>query len=297
MNLTVWILDVSNPVEEWQYACSSTRKGIFVMSKIIVKDTEINVMTINTQDYLCLTDMLKAKDGDFFITDWLRNRNTLEYIGIWERVYNPSFNYGEFATIISQSGLNRFKISVKEFVARTNAISIQAKAGRYGGTYAHKDIAFEFAMWISPEFKVYIVKEFQRLKAEEQKMLGWTAKRELAKINYRIHTDAIKEKLIPRQITNEQKGFIYADEADMLNVALFGMTAKQWRDGNIDKKGNIRDYASINQLICLSNMESINAVLIDDGLPQAERLEKLNKIAIQQMHILENIDDKTPFIE
>lgn len=267
------------------------------MSKIIVKDTEINVMTINTQDYLCLTDMLKAKDGDFFITDWLRNRNTLEYIGIWERVYNPSFNYGEFATIISQSGLNRFKISVKEFVARTNAISIQAKAGRYGGTYAHKDIAFEFAMWISPEFKVYIVKEFQRLKAEEQKMLGWTAKRELAKINYRIHTDAIKEKLIPRQITNEQKGFIYADEADMLNVALFGMTAKQWRDGNIDKKGNIRDYASINQLICLSNMESINAVLIDDGLPQAERLEKLNKIAIQQMHILENIDDKTPFIE
>lgn len=254
-------------------------------------------MTINTQDYLCLTDMLKAKDGDFFITDWLRNRNTLEYIGIWERVYNPSFNYGEFATIISQSGLNRFKISVKEFVARTNAISIQAKAGRYGGTYAHKDIAFEFAMWISPEFKVYIVKEFQRLKAEEQKMLGWTAKRELAKINYRIHTDAIKEKLIPRQITNEQKGFIYTDEADMLNVALFGMTAKQWRDGNIDKKGNIRDYASINQLICLSNMESINAVLIDDGLPQAERLEKLNKIAIQQMHILENIDDKTPFIE
>lgn len=221
----------------------------------------------------------------------------MEYIGIWERVYNPSFNYGEFATIISQSGLNRFKISVKEFVARTNAISIQAKAGRYGGTYAHKDIAFEFAMWISPEFKVYIVKEFQRLKAEEQKMLGWTAKCELAKINYRIHTDAIKEKLIPRQITNEQKGFIYADEADMLNVALFGMTAKQWRDGNIDKKGNIRDYASINQLICLSNMESINAVLIDDGLPQAERLEKLNKIAIQQMHILENIDDKTPFIE
>ena len=262
------------------------------MSKLVVKDTEINISRVNDEDYLCLTDMLKAKDGDFFITDWLRNRNTLEYIGIWEKVYNPDFNYGEFAIIKSQSGLNSFKISVKEFVARTNAISIQAKAGRYGGTYAHKDIAFEFAMWISPEFKIYIIKEFQRLKEEEQKLLGWSAKRELSKINYRIHTDAIKQNLIPERITEKQKSFIYADEADMLNVAMFGMTAKQWRSNNPDKKGNMRDYATINQLICLSNMENLNSVFINDGMPQSERLDKLNKIAIQQMSVLEDIDDK-----
>ena len=262
------------------------------MAKVTVKDTEITVVKIKDEDYLCLTDMLKAKDGDFFITDWLRNRNTLEYIGIWEKVYNPNFNYGEFAIIKSQAGLNSFKISVKEFVEKTNAISIQAKAGRYGGTYAHKDIAFEFAMWISPEFKIYIVKEFQRLKEEEQKLLGWSAKRELAKINYRIHTDAIKQNLIPPELSPAQKTFVYADEADMLNVAMFGMTAKQWREANQDLKGNIRDYATINQLICLSNMENLNAVFINDGLPQTERLEKLNKIAIQQMKVLENIEDK-----
>ena len=262
------------------------------MAKVTVKDTEITVVKIKDEDYLCLTDMIKAKDGDFFITDWLRNRNTLEYIGIWEKVYNPNFNYGEFAIIKSQSGLNSFKISVKEFVEKTNAISIQAKAGRYGGTYAHKDIAFEFAMWISPEFKIYIVREFQRLKAEEQKLLGWSAKRELAKINYRIHTDAIKQNLIPPELSPAQKSFVYADEADMLNVAMFGMTAKQWREANQDLKGNIRDYATINQLICLSNMENLNAVFINDGLPQSERLEKLNKIAIQQMRVLENIEDK-----
>ena len=262
------------------------------MQKVNVKDTEITVVQVNNEDYFCLTDMLKAKDGDFFITDWLRNRNTLEYIGIWEQVYNPNFNYGEFAIIKSQSGLNSFKISVKEFVERTNAISLQAKAGRYGGTYAHKDIAFEFAMWISPEFKIYIVKEFQRLKEEEQKQLGWSAKRELAKINYRIHTDAIKQNLIPPELTPAQKSFVYADEADMLNVAMFGVTAKQWREANPDLKGNIRDYATINQLICLSNMENLNAVFINDGLPQNERLEKLNKIAIQQMTVLENVVDR-----
>ena len=267
------------------------------MSKLIVKDTEINVYTVNEEDYLCLTDMLKAKDGDFFITDWLRNRNTLEYIGIWEKVYNPNFNYGEFATIKSQSGLNSFKISVKEFVARTNAICIQAKAGRYGGTYAHKDIAFEFAMWISPEFKIYIVKEFQRLKEEEQKKLGWSAKRELTKINYRIHTDAIKNNLIPKELSPEQKSFIYADEADMLNVAMFGMTAKEWRTANKDKKGNIRDYATINQMICLSNMENLNSVFINDGMPQRERLEKLNRIAIQQMSILEDLETKEILVD
>ncbi len=262
------------------------------MTKITVKDKEITVVKVNDEDYLSLTDMLKAKDGDFFITDWLRNRNTLEYIGIWEQVYNPDFNYGEFAIIKSQSGLNSFKISVKEFVARTNAISIQAKAGRYGGTYAHKDIAFEIAMWISPEFKIYIVKEFQRLKADKQKLLGWNAKRELSKINYKIHTDAIKNNLIPDEVTPAQKSFIYADEADLLNVAMFGKTAKQWRTENPELSGNIRDYATINQLICLSNLESLNAVFINEGFSQRERLEKLNKIAIQQMQVLENVDDK-----
>jgi hypothetical protein len=236
--------------------------------------------------------MIRAKDGEFFVTDWLRNRNTMEYLGIWENLYNPNFNYGEFATIKSQSGLNSFKISVKEFVARTNAICMQAKAGRYGGTYAHKDIAFEFAMWISPEFKIYVVKEFQRLKADEQKLLGWTAKRELSKINYRIHTDAIKSRLIPSEVTSAQASIIYAEEADVLNVAMFGMTAKQWRDANPELKGNIRDYATINELICLSNMENINAVLINDGMPQGERLIKLNRIAIQQMQVLENNDDR-----
>ena len=215
------------------------------MAKITVKDTEVSIVKVNGEDYICLTDMIRAKDGDFFVTDWLRNRNTLEFIGIWEKVYNPSFNYGEFAIIKSQAGLNSFKISVKDFVARTNAISIQSKAGRYGGTYAHKDIAFEFAMWISPEFKIYIVKEFQRLKEEEQRQLGWTAKRELSKINYRIHTDAIKRNIIPEEVTPKQASVIYANEADVLNVAMFGMTAKQWRDANADKKGNIRDYATI----------------------------------------------------
>ena len=262
------------------------------MAKIIVQNTEINVVKVNNDDYICLTDMIKAKDGDFFVTDWLRNRNTLEYLGIWENLYNPNFNYGEFATIRNQSGLNSFKISVKEFVSRTNAISLEAKAGRYGGTYAHKDIAFEFAMWISPEFKIYVVKEFQRLKEDEQRLLGWTAKRELSKINYHIHTDAIKSHLIPAEITVAQASVIYAEEADVLNVAMFGMTAKQWREANPELKGNIRDYATINELICLSNMENINAVLINDGLPQGERLVKLNQIAIQQMQVLEGNSDR-----
>ncbi len=261
------------------------------MARITVKDTEVNVVKVNGEDYICLTDMLRAKDGDFFITDWLRNRNTLEFIGIWEKVYNPGFNYGEFAIIRNQSGLNSFKISVKEFVARTNAISLQAKAGRYGGTYAHKDIAFEFAMWISPEFKVYIVKEFQRLKAEEQRLIGWSAKRELSKINYRIHTDAIKQNLIPAEVSKAQACIIYANEADVLNVAMFGMTAKQWREANPDLKGNIRDYASVNELICLSNMESLNAVFIEQKLLQSERLIKLNQIAIHQMSVLESGDN------
>lgn len=232
--------------------------------------------------------MLKAKDGDFFVVNWLRNRNTLEFLGVWEKVYNPHFNYVEFDTIKSQAGLNRFRISVKEFVARTNAIGLKAKAGRYGGTYAHKDIAFEFAMWISPEFKVYLVRDFQRLKDQENARLGWSAKRELSKINYRIHTDAVQRNLVPQELTAAQASRIYADEADVLNVAMFGMTAKEWRDANPGKKGNIRDYATINELICLSNMENLNSVFISEGLPQSERLLKLNQIARHQMGILEN---------
>lgn len=262
------------------------------MSKIIVNDTEINITKINDEDYICITDMLKAKDGDFFISDWLRNRNTLEYIGTWESVYNPDFNHPEFSQITNRSGLNNFKISVKEFVERTNAISITAKTGRYGGTYAHKDIAFEFAMWISPQFKIYIVKEFQRLKGEEQKQLGWSAKRELAKINYRIHTDAIKNNLIPAELTSKQMSIVYADEADVLNVALFGKTARQWREEHPDLKGNIRDYASMNELICLSNLENINAVLINEQLSQRERLVKLNQIAIYQISVLQQTDNR-----
>jgi hypothetical protein len=262
------------------------------MVKITVKDTEITVVRINDEDYICITDMIKAKDGEFFVTDWLRNRNTLEYIGIWEQVYNPNFNYGEFAIIKSKAGLNNFKVSVKELVENTNAISLQAKTGRYGGTYAHKDIAFEFAMWISPEFKIYIVKEFQRLKEEEQKALGWSAKRELAKINYHIHTDAIKKNLIPTELTPLQTAIIYASEADVLNMALFGTTAKEWREANPDLKGNIRDYATINELICLSNMENINAVFIHEGLAQSDRLIRLNRIAIQQMSILHEVENR-----
>jgi hypothetical protein len=262
------------------------------MAKITVKDTEVTVIKIDNEDYLCITDMIKAKDGEFFVSDWLRNRNTLEYIGIWEQIYNPYFNYTEFAIIKSQAGLNSFKISVKELLEKTNLVCLQAKAGRYGGTYAHKDIAFEFAMWISPEFKIYIVKEFQRLKEEEQKTLGWTAKRELAKINYHIHTSAVSRNLIPKELSKEQINFIYANEADVLNVAMFGMTAKEWREINPDLKGNIRDYATINELICLSNMENLNAVFINERLPQSERLIKLNQIAIQQMCVLENIENR-----
>ena len=225
-------------------------------------------------------------DFDFFISDWLRNRNTVEFLGIWERIYNPNFNYGEYAIIRNQAGLNNYKISVKEWAAKTNAIGLKAKAGRYGGTYAHKDIAFEFGMWISAEFKIYLIKEFQRLKDEEQKQLGWDIKRNLAKINYRIHTDAIKENLIPPKLTSRQIKLVYASEADILNMALFGMTAGQWRDANPDNKGNIRDYANVSQLVCLSNLENLNALFINEGISQSKRLAKLNQVAIQQMRLL-----------
>lgn len=264
------------------------------MAKSIkVKDTIISITTFNDCDYISLTDMLKAKDGEFFFSNWLRNRNTVEFLGIWEKLNNPNFNCAEFDIIKSQAGLNSYRLSAKEWMQSTNAIGIMAKAGRYGGTYAHQDIAFEFAMWISPEFKVYLIREFQRLKSEEQKLIGWSAKRELSKINYRIHTDAIKQNLIPDEITQSQTAIIYAEEADVLNVAMFGMTAKMWREQNPELKGNIRDYATINELICLSNMENINAVFIDQKIPQHERLVRLNTIAIQQMRVLEEYNDRT----
>lgn len=259
-------------------------------SKIEVKGTEITILKDGEHDFISLTDMLKAKDGDFFISDWLRNRNTVEFLGIWESVYNPNFNYGEFATIKSQAGLNSYKISVKEWVEKTNAIGLKATAGRYGGTYGHADIAFEFGMWISAEFKIYLIKEFQRLKADENDRLKleWNLQRTLAKVNYYIHTDAIKENLIPSELSKTQTSFVYANEADLLNVALFGITAKQWRDANTEAEGNIRDMATIEQLVVLSNLESINAVLIHQGLSQSERLIQLNKIAITQMKSLIN---------
>jgi len=256
------------------------------MAKIYVQGQLITVLSINDKDYISLTDMVKAKDGEYFISDWLRNRNTVEFLGIWESIYNPDFNYGEFDIIKSNAGLNSYRLSVKDWVQKTNAIGLKATAGRYGGTYAHKDIAFEFGMWISAEFKIYLIREFQRMKDLELQQLDWDIKRNLARINYRIHTDAIKENLIPPKLTAAQINNIYANEADILNVALFGMTAKQWRDNNPDKNGNIRDYANVSQLVCLSNMESINAILINDGIRQAERIKKLNQTAIEQMRIL-----------
>ena len=255
-----------------------------------VDDKVINYVKIDDEDYISITDMLKSKDGNFFVTDWLRNRNTIEFLGIWEELHNPNFNYGEFAIIKSHAGLNSYKLSVKEWVKKTGAIGITSKSGRYGGTYAHKDIAFEFGMWISPKFKLLLIKEFERLKKEEQKQLRWNVKREFSKINYKIHTDAIKHNLLPAKLTKEQINYIYAEEADVLNMALFGMTAKEWRICNFELDGNIRDYASINQLICLANLENLNSVFINNGLSQAIRLEQLNKIAISQMQILNNSD-------
>jgi hypothetical protein len=255
---------------------------------ITVKGTDITIISKGDKEFISLTDMLKAKDGDFFISDWLRNRNTVEFLSIWESVYNPDFNYGESAIIKSKAGLNNYKISVKEWQEKTNAIGLIATAGRYGGTYAHPDIAFEFGMWVSAEFKIYLIKEFQRLKADENSRLKleWNLQRTLAKINYHIHTDAIKENLIPASLSKEKINFVYADEADILNMALFGMTAKQWRDAHPKAEGNIRDNAGIEQLVVLSNMESINAVLIQQGLQQKDRLQQLNKIAITQMKSL-----------
>jgi len=259
-------------------------------SKMEVHGTEVTVLSTELGDFISLTDMLKAKDGDFFISDWLRNRNTVEFLGIWESVNNPNFNYGEFATIRTHAGLNSYKLSVKDWVEKTGAIGLRASAGRYGATYAHCDLAFEFGMWISPEFKIYLIKEFQRLKEEENRRLSlaWDLNRTLSKLNYRIHTDAIKEHLIPAELTAAQIAFTYATEADVLNVALFGCTARQWRDANPDREGNMREYASVEQLLVLANIEGLNAEFIRMGLSQGERLTKLNQISIRQMRTLTN---------
>ena len=257
--------------------------------KLKIKNSEITIVKLNKEDYISVTDIPKYKNPEttgLVISHWLSTRYTIEFMGLWEKMHNPDFNVTEFRNIKNESGSNGFILSSKNWTNSTNAIGIISKAGRYGGTYAHKDIAFEFASWISAEFKLYLIKEFQRLKEEEQKQLGWDIKRNLTKINYRIHTDAIKGNLIPNKLSSMQKNLIYATEADVLNMALFGITAKTWREKYPNKDGNIRDFANISQLICLSNLESLNAVFINEGMKQSERLERLNKIAIDQMRVL-----------
>jgi len=265
---------------------------IIIMAKITVQNTDISVVKYNEEDYISLTDMARSQLQEHIIFRWLSLKSTIEYLGEWEMLYNSDFNCTEFGTIKNAAGSNNFVLSVKTWIERTGAIGIRSKAGRYGGTYAHRDIAYHFGMWISPKFQLLLVKEYQRLKTEEQRLLGWSAKRELSKINYRIHTDAIKQNLIPMEVTPMQASIIYANEADVLNVAMFGMTAKQWREANPELKGNIRDYATINELICLSNMENLNAVFIEQNMTQRERLVKLNQIAIHQMSILESGDNQ-----
>ena len=271
------------------------------MAKIHVQNTVVTVINIEDRDFISLTDMACAKSSGSraadIIKNWLRNRYTIEFLGVWEMIHNPNFKVVEFDHFRKQAGLPSFVLSCSDWIESTNAIGIIVKKGRYGGTYAHKDIAFEFGSAISVQFKLYLIEEFQRLKEAEQKQLGWSVKRELAKINYRIHTDAIKQHLIPLGLTNAQKTYVYADEADLLNVAMFGMTAKEWREAYPELKGNIRDYATMNQLICLSNMENLNAVFIKEGFSQRERLEKLNQIAIQQMRVLEGYDENKMILD
>ena len=270
------------------------------MEKIFVRETGISIQKNHNRDYISLTDIARYKNPSetaLVISHWLSTRFTVDFLGIWETINNPDFNTTEFSSIRNESGSNGFVLTTKQWVEKTNAIGIYSKSGRYnGGTYAHKDIAFEFATWISVEFKLYLITEFERLKEEEQKQLGWSAKRELAKLNYRIHTDAIKQNLIPPELDRRKASIVYANEADVLNVAMFGMTAQEWREANPDKKGNIRDYANINELICLSNLESLNAVFINDGIPQGERLLKLNRVAISQMKVLTEVTDWQIFL-
>lgn len=269
---------------------SGTAARIMVKNqKMEIIGSDVTFFHQGTEDYISLTDLAKHKNAEHtgvVISHWLSTRYTIEFMGIWERVNNPDFNLTEFSYIRNESGSNGYVLSAKQWIQKTNAIGIISKAGRYGGTYAHKDIAFEFATWISPELKFYLIKEFQRLKEQEQKQLGWDVKRQLTKINYRIHTDAVRNNLIPPELTNQQISFVYASEADLLNMALFGKTAKQWQERNPDKKGNVRDYANVSQLVCLANLEALNAHLIQQDLDQPERLRLLNQTAIQQMRLL-----------
>ena len=265
------------------------------MPEISVKDTSIRMTKVNGEDYICITDIAKQKNPNFpadVLKNWMRSKMTVAFLGLWEQLHNPDFKLVEFDQFKNEAGLNSFVLPPQTWIEKTNAIGLISKSGRYGGTYAHIDIAFEFASWVSVEFKLYLVSEFKRLKAEEQKLLGWSVKRELAKLNYQIHTDAIKQNLIPPEIDRKKASIIYASEADVLNVAMFGMTAQEWRNANPDKKGNIRDYATITELICLANMEAINSEYINDQIPQAERLMKLNRIAISQMRILSEVSGR-----
>ena len=266
------------------------------MAKITVRGTDIVFYKKLEEDYISLTDIAKIRDKknpSQIISLLLRTYSTIEYIGLWEMLNNPNFKPHIYEGFKNESAKPHFWMSAQKWISETNAIGVTSKSGRYGGgTYAHSDIAFKFAAWISAEFELYLVTEFKRLKIEEQKALGWSAKRELSKINYHIHTDAVKHNLIPAELTPQQISIVYASEADVLNMALFGITAKQWRDANPDLKGNIRDYATINELICLSNMENINAVFINEQMPQSERLQKLNQIAIQQMRVLQEVENR-----
>ncbi len=262
-------------------------------SRINIEGVEVVMVHQGGEDYISLTDMARYKNlerTNYIIQNWMRTKYTIEFIGLWEKLNNPNFKSIEFDAFKNEAGTNSFVLTPQRWIEATGAIGIISKSGRYGGTYAHRDIAFEFGSWLSADFKLYLIKEYQRLKEEEQKLIGWSAKRELAKINYHIHTDAIKRNLIPEELTPKQTSIIYASEADVLNVAIYGVTAKQWREANPELSGNIRDYSSINELICISNMESINAVLIGEGVAQQERLIKLNALAIQQMRVLTEVE-------
>ena len=257
--------------------------------KIEVQGLEVSYTSIDNDDFISITDIAKLKNADApadIIKNWMRSKNTIELLGLWERLNNPDFKLVEFDQFRNEAGYNHFVLSPKKWIDSTRAIGLVSKSGRYGGTYAHRDIALEFASWISVEFKFYLLKEFQRLKEQEQKSLDWNVKRSLTKINYRIHTDAVKEHLIPDELPAKKVNLVYASEADVLNMALFGKTAKQWRDENPGKEGNIRDYANVTQLVCLANLENLNAVWIEEGLPQPDRLQRLNQVAIQQMQLL-----------
>lgn len=265
------------------------------INNITVKEVLIRTLNVNGTDYISITDIAKQKnpiEPKDVVKNWMRLKNTLEYLGLWEFLNNPAFKGVEFDPLLRAAGSNAFTMSPSRWVELTGAIGIITKNGGGAGTYAQRDIAFKFASWVSIEFELYLIKEFQRLKEEEQKLIGWTAKRELAKLNYHIHTDAIKQNLIPQELSSAQTSIVYANEADVLNVAMFGITAKQWRDANPSLKGNIRDYAAINELICLANMENLNAVFINEKISQKERLIKLNQIAIQQMKILQNVESR-----